>query len=131
MEELAWSLDSPLWGALAKHSNEGVPSSRSVSLSLYEQRGDSTSLHQYPPSSTLVSRYSASPMKVHGIKRPFQYEEYGENAEEHMHADGLPPRMKRANANDEYEGQQEYAAQSTEQPFSSSIIVFFRKVSFY
>lgn len=57
MEELAWSLDSPLWQALARRA-DGVPSSQSVSLNTIEGY---SARHQ---NAYGLSRYNSSPLKI-------------------------------------------------------------------
>lgn len=57
LEELAWSLDSPLWHSLNLRA-DGVPSSQSVSLGSIEAYSSRVS-----SSVTLSQRYMQSPIK--------------------------------------------------------------------
>uniref|UniRef100_A0A183F038 AGC-kinase C-terminal domain-containing protein n=1 Tax=Gongylonema pulchrum TaxID=637853 RepID=A0A183F038_9BILA len=67
LEELAWSLNSPLWMSLNKQLS--VPSSQDVSLGSVE--GYSSRLPNVP----LAVRYPTSPLKQLGAKRRLSFDD--------------------------------------------------------
>ncbi|KHN83919.1 Retinoblastoma-like protein 2 [Toxocara canis] len=100
LEELAWSVDSPLWQTLARRA-DGVPSSQSVSLNSMEAYSVRTH-NTYG----LSQRYSFSPVKVPtaAAKRRLEFDD-----------DGITP-AKRVAVDPEWNAS------------TSATILFFRKV---
>lgn len=138
LEELAWAFDSPLWGALAKYSDLGVPSCRSVSLNGFGLKAgpslDQCGLQQPHDAPTLVSRFNASPMKPYDripIKRRLEYDAYGDaivDDSEEIDPSANPPRVKRSANDDGVPEFSEYNQNQQQSVLPSSFIVFFRKV---
>lgn len=103
LEELAWSVDSPLWAGLAQRA-DGVPACQSVAPNTVEQATQQN--RSAPPN--LAARYTNTPIKTAiggATKRRVEYEEVG------------MPQAKR------------HAAEFPEgQAISSATSFFFRKV---
>lgn len=136
---MAWAIDSPLWGALAKYSSQGVPSCRSVALTTtafntrqdmpYYQGGS----NHMGGVSTFSSRYNSSPMKPYEqrgipIKRRFEENNYDDIEMGSVEDEIIQPRTKRHIPEDFPEDFASNDPAQVEKELPSSLTLFFRKV---
>lgn len=131
---MAWTIDSPLWGALAKYSSQEIPSSRSVALTTFNSRQEMQFYQGNQMSGgTFTSRYSSSPMKAYdqrGLPLKRRYENEYEEVEGDGNNELIQPRTKRNVPEDFPEDftTNEPSSISVEKELPSSITLFFRKV---